>query len=140
MQIKELINKPFMLIIRGLPGSGKSTFAELINQMCHDPLIHAEADKFFEAFCAGKFVPSRIGEAHEWCKQIVECAIENRSNVVVSNTFTREWEYAAYVSMAESADYNVFVVTMNNVHGNQSIHGVPSETMMKMRERFQHKL
>jgi len=140
MQIKELCSKPFMLIIRGLPGSGKSTFAQLILQMIVEPTVHAEADKFFDIFHEGKFIPARIQDAHAWCKNQVEKAIEDRENVIVSNTFTREWEYAEYLTMAESANNNVFVVTMNNVFGNESIHAVPVETINKMRERFQHNL
>ena len=140
MNIKDLINKPFMLIIRGLPGSGKSTFAELIFQLTNEPIVVAEADKYFDLFFNGSFIPARIAHAHVWCKEQVEQAIEDRKNVIVSNTFTREWEYSQYLTMAENADYNVFVMTMNNVYGHKSIHNVPEATITKMRDRFEHSL
>lgn len=140
MNIKDLHGKPFMLIIRGLPGSGKSTFAELINQMCVEPLIHAEADQYFVEKFDGVFEPRRIADAHAWCRQKVQRAIDDSNNVIVSNTFTREWEYDDYLTMAAKANYNIFVITMNNIHGSKSIHDVPEETITKMRDRFEHNL
>jgi predicted kinase len=133
-------SKPFMLIVRGMPGSGKSTFAQFISFMTCEPLIHAEADKYFDVFFEGKFIPARIADAHAWCKDQVKQAIEDGKNVIVSNTFTREWEYSDYLTMAENADYNVFVITMNNTYDNKSVHNVPEDTLKKMRDRFEHNI
>jgi predicted ABC-type ATPase len=140
MNIKDMIDKPFMLIIRGLPGSGKSTFAELISHMTVEPIVIAEADQYFVEKFDGVFEPRRIADAHAWCRQKVQRAIDDRNNVIVSNTFTREWEYDEYLTMASRANYNIFVITMNNIHGNKSTHGVPEETVTKMRDRFEHSL
>lgn len=44
------------------------------------------------------------------------------------------------IEMAKSHNYGMTVMIIENRHGNASIHGVPEETMIKMRNRFSVKL
>jgi hypothetical protein len=60
--------------------------------------------------------------------------------IVVSNTFTQEWEMEAYYKLAEQYDYMVYSLVVENRHGGINEHGVPEETMEKMRNRFEIKL
>lgn len=123
------MNKLF--IIRGLPGSGKTTLAKEINAMCH-----YEADMWFEQFNGGKFDAAKLKEAHAWCLEQTRYAFENYHDAVVANTFTRRWEYAPYLKLA--ADYNcqVFILIAN---GNfKSVHDVPQATIDAMRARFEY--
>ena len=129
-----------LTIVRGLPGSGKSTFANFI---WNDYAI-CEADKFFyDSEGHYLFDPSKLKEAHKWCQEEVEKRMqENRNNpqyypeIVVSNTFTQEWEMQAYFDLAKKYDYKVFSIIVENRHGNTNIHGVPDDTLKKMRDRF----
>lgn len=129
-----------LTIVRGLPGSGKSTFSNFI---WNDYAI-CEADKFFyDSEGHYLFEPSKLKQAHEWCQSEVEKRMqENQNNpqyypeIVVSNTFTQEWEMQAYFDLAKKYDYKVFSIIVENRHGNSNIHGVPDDTLKKMRDRF----
>jgi len=133
-----------LILVRGLPGSGKSTFANLI---WSDYAIY-EADKFFyDKEGNYNFDPTKLREAHEWCRNQVEtCMKDNQGNpqfypeIAVSNTFTQEWEMKNYFDLAEKYGYTVFSIIVENRHNNKSIHNVPDETMDKMRNRFEIKL
>jgi hypothetical protein len=60
--------------------------------------------------------------------------------IVVSNTFTQEWEMQAYIDLASKHGYQVVSLIIENRHGNSNIHSVPVETLEKMRKRFEIKL
>jgi hypothetical protein len=90
-----------------------------------------------------KFDATKLKQAHEWCQWKTEEWMKKRYNVVVSNTFTMEWEMEAYYKLAEQYGYRVHSLIMENRHGggeDTNIHNVPLETIQKMRERFQIKL
>jgi predicted kinase len=57
--------------------------------------------------------------------------------IVVSNTFTQEWEMKPYFEMADRYDYKVFSIVVENRHGGVNEHNVPEEVLTKMRERFE---
>lgn len=125
-----------LIIVRGLPGSGKSTFGKLLGG------IQYEADMYFiDHNGRYNFNPMKIKEAHKWCKTKVEMAmLDEVSRIVVSNTFTEEWEMEDYIKLAKVNNYKVFTVISENRHESESIHSVPSETISKMRNRFSIKL
>ena len=58
-----------LYIVRGLPGSGKSTFAEAL--VGSDFLV-CEADKYFMVDGEYKFDGSKLKDAHEWSRNRVE--------------------------------------------------------------------
>jgi predicted kinase len=120
-----------LILLRGLPGSGKSTFAKLI---CNQ---HVEADMYFMQDGEYKFDATKLKQAHEWCRNKTETWMQKRYNVVVSNTFTMESELQPYLELAKEYGYRVHSIILENRHGNQSIHSVPSETIQKMRNRFE---
>ena len=134
-----------LYILRGLPGSGKSTLARaMVNSFSI-----CEADQFFVNKETGKyeFNPDEIKIAHQWCKDEVEIRMkDNQVNeqyypeIVVSNTFTQEWEMDWYFKIAEKYDYKVFSIIVENRHGGKNVHGVPDEKLEIMKNRFEIQL
>jgi predicted kinase len=134
-----------LILLRGVPGSGKTTFA---NHMWSTGVIF-EADKYFYDEAGNyQFDGSKLKPAHEWCRQSVHDAMEQNSTtggkyypeIIVSNTFTREWEMQAYLDLAKQYDYHVVSLIVENRHGGSNVHGVPAEKVQEMRDRFEIKL
>ena len=134
-----------LFIVRGLPGAGKSTFA---NYMWSSFVI-CEADKYFTDKETGeyRFDPSKIKDAHAWCQEEVKTRMEDNqvnpqyySEIIVSNTSTQEWEMEPYFKLAEKYGYTVFSLIVENRHNGINQHGVPAETLQVMRDRFEIKL
>jgi predicted kinase len=134
--------KKILYIVRGVPGSGKSTFAESLN------CPYFEADMFFMKDEVYEFDGSKIKMAHAWCQMQVEDAMKfneetyglKNSEIAVSNTFTQEWEMEPYFELAKKYGYNVFSLIVENRHGGKNTHGVPDEKLESMRGRFEIKL
>jgi predicted kinase len=134
-----------LILLRGVPGSGKSTFA---NHMWSSGVIF-EADKFFlDENGDYRFDGSKLKDAHEWCRNSVEEAMQQNHmtagkhypEIIVSNTFTREWEMQAYFDLAKKYDYNVVSLIVENRHGGKNVRGVPDDKVQEMRDRFEIKL
>jgi predicted kinase len=123
-----------LILLRGLPGSGKSTFAKLI---CNQ---HVEADEFFMEDGEYKFDPTKLKQAHTWCQNRTMFWMKQGYNVVVSNTFTQEWEMEPYLALAREYDYKVVSLIVENRHGGVNTHGVPDDKLEQMKNRFEIKL
>ena len=130
-----------LVLVRGIPGSGKSTFANLV----WNNYAICEADKFFyDKEGNYNFDASKLKQAHEWCQNEVETKMKDNQNnpqfypeIVVSNTFTQEWEMEHYIELAKKYGYMVFTVIVENRHGGKNVHGVPDDTLEKMKGRFE---
>ena len=124
-----------LFLLRGLPGSGKSTLAESLGGS------HMEADKYFTYEGKYEFDVTKLKDAHDWCQNAVRVFMENKSKrVVVSNTFTQEWEMTPYFELAEKHGYKVYSLICENRHGGVNEHGVPEDKLKLMKNRFEIKL
>ena len=125
-----------LYIVRGVPGSGKSTFAKQLTANVF------EADHYFYDNDGNyNFIPSEIKEAHKECQQFVGFAMEsNIQKIAVSNTFTQEWEMEPYFELAKKHSYKVFTIVVENRHGGVNQHGVPEDKIEQMKNRFEIKL
>jgi len=132
-----------LILLRGLPGSGKTTLAKIILQLrsTDEPEI-LSADDFFEDKEGDyNFDPTKLKEAHNYCQfRCSERMRQQKAKIVVANTFTQEWEMDEYFKMAERYNYRVHTVIVENRHGNENIHGVPEDKLQQMKNRFQVKL
>ncbi len=130
-----------LVLLRGLPGSGKSSFANLI----WSSFVICEADQFFyDAEGNYNFDPSKLKKAHKYCRDKVESfMLDNEKNpqfypeIIVSNTFTREWEMEEYFKLANKYGYKVVSLIIENRHGGKNVHGVPDSKINEMRNRFE---
>lgn len=129
-----------LFLLRGLPGSGKSTLAAQLGGSL------VEADRYFMQYGEYKFDASKLKEAHAWCRDQVRKWMEvdnagyDVDRIVVSNTFTQEWEMKPYYELAEKYGYRVHSIVVENRHGGKNVHNVPDEAIDRMRKRFEIKL
>ena len=135
MYIKNM-NKT-LILLRGLPGSGKSTVAKLFPKA-----PHYEADMYFmDAEGNYKFDPTQLKMAHNWCAiQTQKAMVDEYPVIVVSNTFTQKWEMDTYCDLADMHGYRVTSLIVENRHGGENIHGVPADKLEIMKNRFEIKL
>jgi len=122
-----------LYIIRGLPGTGKSTLAyELTDFVC-------EADMFFTKFGLApyEFDVTKLREAHIWCQDRCNMYMrEGITRIAVSNTGSQRWEIEPYVAMAQKYGYRITEITLTgDSYG--SIHNVPDEAVERMKGRWE---
>lgn len=131
-----MTNDKVLYIVRGLPGSGKSTFAKSLGG------VHFEADMYFvDENGVYNFDPTKIKMAHNWCMiQTQKAMVNEEPKIVVSNTFTQEWEMETYFKLANENGYQVYSIIVENRHEGKNTHGVPDDKLQIMKDRFQIKL
>jgi predicted kinase len=128
-----------LLILRGAPGSGKSTWitGNIAKQYSAEEYVICSADNFFVANGNGtyKFDPRLLGKAHGQCQYLANKAMESGlSLVVIDNTNITPKEYKPYIEMAAKHGYQVFQHVLNGNFNNT--HGVPEDKVASMRMRF----
>ena len=125
-----------LTILVGIPGSGKSTFARQ-NAELYSGIKVFEADMYFTLDNGQyEFDPSKLHDAHAWCKIQVEQALVDGYDVFVSNTNLTKWERAAYIDIAKSVgDVDVRIVICTGTYKN--IHNVPEEKIQQMKSRYE---
>lgn len=140
------MDEKILYIVRGLPGSGKSTFAK---KLVYSDFLVCEADKYFIDKETGeyKFDGSKIKDAHKYCQDLVETYMKDSMvndqwyrEIAVSNTFTMEWEMNPYFELAKKYGYKVFCIVVENRHNGENVHGVPTDKIEQMKDRFEIKL
>ncbi|AHX01088.1 hypothetical protein M316_0023 [Nitrincola phage 1M3-16] len=125
-----------LTLVRGVSGSGKSTLASILN-LFHSDAFHFEADDFFLNE-EGEYIfnPSLLPKAHKHCQDSVRWAMqEHKYPIIVSNTFTRNWEMQAYIDLANEYKYDVQIISVQGFFEN--VHGVPEDVVTKQRERWE---
>lgn len=133
-----------LFIMRGLPGTGKTTFAKTTFRK-GTPIF--SADSYFTGPTGWyMYDPAKVPAAHASCLRNTLAALirikgEN-SVVVVDNTNTMVWEFAAYVSLGQAYGWQVQIVQMPvpaSLHelAERNVHSIPYERIQKMHERFE---
>ena len=122
-----------LFIVRGLPGSGKSTLGYLL---AGDNSFAAD-DYFYDRDKNYNYDATKINTAHDYCFNKVKEAMENGvDKIATCNTFTRKWEYDNYFALADKYGYTVHEIISKGEFN--SIHNVPYNVVENMKERFEY--
>ena len=101
--------KKYMLILRGLPGCGKTTYAKKLvkywERLTKTRAAVCSADDFFLQFGIYDFNPKLLQNAHSACKQSAKLFMANEEFglVIIDNTNSQSWEYEPYLKMAQES-------------------------------------
>lgn len=125
-----------VIILRGIPGCGKSTYAK---NMFPEAVV-VSADNFFLKEGVYHFNGSDLPKAHQACWLAFYEAVQRKEPlIVVDNTNTAVADIASYVLPAEANGYTVKILTLvceSAIAASRNIHGVPLGSV----ERIQKKL
>lgn len=120
-----------LILIRGVPGTGKSTLARAI---CAN--VYETDDFFIDSSGKYYFDPTNLASYHRLNQVRVKQGMNsNQETIAVSNTFSQVWEMQPYIDMARESGYELIVISLVGLHPN--IHDVPQTVIDVMTERWQ---
>jgi predicted kinase len=137
--------RSLVIILRGLPGCGKSTFATFLKLYAESIGLEAQvcsADSYFMTRQGYKFNPSGLGEAHARCQAYCfQALIRGVPVVIIDNTNVTYSEWTRYVSLAREGGHAFCRVSFE---GNlqvqellaRSWHDVPERAMNRCLQLF----
>ncbi|KAJ7404320.1 NEDD4-binding protein 2-like 2 isoform X1 [Willisornis vidua] len=100
-------SQKFLLILRGLPGSGKSTLSRILLGQSGDGVVFS-TDDYFRQQAGYTYNAAQLSDAHEWNRKRAKQAMEQgKSPVIIDNTNTQAWEMKPYVEVALEKGYRV---------------------------------
>lgn len=146
-------NSRLAIIMRGLPGSGKSHWVELFIQglpaalalniadqgLCSTDSFFYRNDRYF-------FDAARLAEFHQLnLSRFIEALATGVPVVICDNTNMALWEFAAYQAAAKALGYRVHIQQIGDVRSKTHLHecakrnkhGVSLKSIQRMASQFQ---
>lgn len=126
-----------VVIMRGIPGSGKSTYVA----KNHPGAYICSADHFFiDQDGTYRYDSSRRSDAHGQCLRKFVAAIQRgEATIVVDNTNTTVMEIAPYAALALAYKYDLQIVSIEckpEVGVVRNVHSVPTSVVEQMYQNF----
>lgn len=120
--------KPKFRIVRGLPGSGKSTFARKFGAI----LIESDQALFF----GGEYTwtQENLDKAIKWVREMVAFNFPYGHDITVCGVFANHNRFQWHVQEAKRNGYDVEVYRCVSDFGN--IHNVPENVLDSMKNAF----
>uniref|UniRef100_A0A8C6JMH6 Uncharacterized protein n=1 Tax=Melopsittacus undulatus TaxID=13146 RepID=A0A8C6JMH6_MELUD len=140
-------SQKLLLILRGLPGSGKTTLSHvLLGQSCNG--IVFSTDDYFRQQDGYTYNAAQLGDAHNWNQMRAKQAMEQgKSPVIIDNTNTQAWEMKPYVEVALEKGYRVEFHEPDTWWKfdpeeleKRNKHGVTREKIAQMLERYENQI
>ncbi|KAG7156918.1 NEDD4-binding protein 2-like 1-like [Homarus americanus] len=139
---KILQGQKVMILMRGLPGSGKTTLAKEIKG--RTGVILSTDDFFCDKRGKYNYDPSRINEAHQWNKhRALQKLQDGKTPIIIDNTNLQMWEMKPYVKLGLQYGYEVDILDAETPWklnakelARKNIHGVPKGKITEMKGRY----
>ncbi|KAM4854283.1 NEDD4-binding protein 2 [Thomomys bottae] len=133
-----------LVLLRGLPGSGKSFLARTLQEDNPSGVI-LSTDDYFYINGQYQFDIKYLGEAHEWNQNRAKEAFEKKvSPIIIDNTNLQAWEMKPYVALSQKHKYKVHFREPDTWWkfkpkelARRNIHGVSKEKITRMLEHYQ---
>ncbi|NXJ02968.1 N4BP2 protein, partial [Psophia crepitans] len=133
-----------LVLLRGVPGSGKSYLARTLLEDNPGGII-LSTDDYFYKHGQYHYDPNCLGEAHDWNRKRAKEAFEMRiSPIIIDNTNIEAWEMKPYVTLAQQFKYKVMFREPDTWWKfkpkeleRRNIHGVSKEKIKRMLERYE---
>ena len=133
-----------MFLMRGLPGSGKSTIVQQLRAKYSRAVVCSADDYFLGEDGKYHFDAEKLPEAHGQCQARAKQSCQNgRHVVIIDNTNIRRWEMGHYVGLAKKHGYVVIVVHPKTpwrfdpeMLATRNKHGVPVDVLKRKLQMF----
>ncbi|XP_049649904.1 NEDD4-binding protein 2 isoform X2 [Accipiter gentilis] len=134
-----------LVLLRGVPGSGKSYLARTLLEDNPGGII-LSTDDYFYKHGQYHYDADCLEEAHDWNRKRAKEAFEMRiSPIIIDNTNVQAWEMKPYVALAQQFKYKVMFREPDTWWKfkpkeleRRNIHGVSKEKIKRMLERYEH--
>ena len=140
-----------LVIVRGLPGAGKSTIANTFGAPVREAdqydglyTYHDDGTVEFHGMTVMEDGELMVSHAHQWCQSRIREDLAANPVAVVANTFVAGWEFTPYLTMAREAGARIVVIDcydggMTNAElAEANTHGVPEAAIARMRSNWSH--
>jgi len=135
------MQKKALILLRGLPGAGKSSLAQLLSEKGKYPIF--AIDDYFTDKLTSKyhFDFSKNYLAYQQCESLTNQAMQSGTEkVFIDNAFTLSWEMEPYFKLAAKHNYLIYIITVEKHHNNKNIHNISQEQIEKMATKYKVKL
>jgi len=129
-----------LILIRGVPGAGKTTFMH--DYLNYDGCVWLSADDHMVDEDGNyEYDQTRVAECHKKCQaEALEVFKydDGHWTIIVANTFCAEWEMDAYIKMHEQYGNGgkIHTIIVENRHGSKSVHDVPDDKIEMMKTKL----
>lgn len=129
-----------LILLRGLPGAGKSTLGKILTQNVGELI---DLDSCFIDDVTEEYVydESRLDQCQKWCYERCEMSmVKGRELIVVCNPFIQDWELQPYLNLGKLFSYQTFSLVVEQRRDHTVECEVPEDVIERMYDRFSLRL